>query len=437
MNSRRSWIVWGCGVLAYLVAVMQRSSLGVAAVEATYRFEITASVLSSLAVVQLVVYASLQVPVGVLLDRVGPRVLIVGGAGLMAVGQLAVGLADHFWLAVAGRILVGAGDAFTFISVLRLLPQWFGGRLLPQVTQWTGNLGQLGQLLSAVPFAWLLHDFGWTAAFGAAAVASLVALLVTLAVVRDSPNPSAAAREVQSWGHALREARLALKRPGTQLGFWSHFTTQSPGSMFALLWGFPFLVSALGYTPAAAAGLLSLLLVSGLVAGPILGLLSARHPMRRSSLVLGVIAITALTWGIVLAWESEPPLWLVCVLVMVLGAGGPGSMVSFDFARAFNPLRSHGSATGIVNVGGFVACFAMMFLVGLTLDLVSEGSGSAIYTWDAFRAAFATQFIVMGVGTYYIVRSRRRTRAMLRAEEGIEVAPLWVALSRSLRRRPR
>ena len=68
--------MFGIAAAAYIVAVMQRSSLGVAAVEATARFDIAATGLSTLAVVQLIVYASLQIPVGVVLDRLGPRKLI-------------------------------------------------------------------------------------------------------------------------------------------------------------------------------------------------------------------------------------------------------------------------------------------------------------------------------------------------------------------------
>ncbi|MCW4384512.1 MFS transporter [Salinibacterium sp. SYSU T00001] len=437
MNSRRSWLVWGCGVLVYLVAVLQRSSLGVAAVEASDRFDISASVLSTLAVVQLIVYAGLQIPVGVLLDRVGPRALISSGAILMFLGQLSVAFAEQFWMAVLGRILVGAGDAATFISVLRLLPHWFAGRILPQVSQWTGNLGQLGQLLSALPFAWLLHDVGWTPAFGIAAAMALFSFLIAFGLIRDDPDPDGRQERGESWGQALRQARDALRRPGTQLGFWSHFTTQSPGSMFALLWGFPFLVTGLGYSAGAAAGLLSLLLISGIVAGPILGVLTVRYPLRRSSLVLGIVGVTAATWAVVLARPEEPPSWLVATLIIVLGVGGPGSLISFEFARSFNPLRSHGSATGIVNVGGFVASLTMMFLVGAALDLASTGEDSGLYTWSAFRIAFATQFLVLAVGTAFILITRDRIRRQLRDEEGIRVAPLWVALSRTLRKRSR
>lgn len=87
MNSRRSWLMFGVAITAYLVAVLQRSSLGVAAVEATERFGVAAAALSLLAVVQIIVYAVLQIPVGVMIDRVGPRALLATGAALMLLGQ--------------------------------------------------------------------------------------------------------------------------------------------------------------------------------------------------------------------------------------------------------------------------------------------------------------------------------------------------------------
>jgi hypothetical protein len=242
VNSRRSWLIWGVAVFAYMVAVMQRTSLGVSGIEAAHRFDVSASVLSSLAVVQLMVYAALQIPTGVLLDRVGPKALITVGAVLMLAGQITLAVAPSIGVAILGRILVGAGDALTFISVIRLLASWFRGRLLPQVSQWTGNIGQLGQVLSAIPLSVLLHQYGWTPAFlSAAALSLLAAVLVGVLLSNGQPTArttdAAAADRAATWRAASRQLRESLARPGTQLGFWSHFVTQSSGTVFSLLWG--------------------------------------------------------------------------------------------------------------------------------------------------------------------------------------------------------
>ena len=84
--TRRSWAVWGVAVTAYAGAVFQRTSLAVAAEDATARFGVSASVLSLFAVVQLITYAAMQIPVGVLVDRFGSRIMIAGGAAVMAAG---------------------------------------------------------------------------------------------------------------------------------------------------------------------------------------------------------------------------------------------------------------------------------------------------------------------------------------------------------------
>lgn len=441
MVSRRSWLIFGVGVFAYLIAVTQRTTIGVAGVAAADRFHSSASVLATLAVLQLAVYAAMQVPVGVLIDRVGSRLMMLVGTFLMIFGQVAVAVAPVIGLAIAGRVLVGAGDAFIFISLIRLVNSWFRGPIVPQLSQWIGNIGQLGQVLSAVPFVLILREAGWTVAFLSAASLSVVALFGIVIFIRDRPRGAIEGSRPSSWGDSIRQLRISLQRPGTQLGFWSHFVTQSSGTVFSLLWGVPFMVFGLGYSSTMAAGFLTIIVGAGLVCGPILGLLTARFPLRRSNLVLGIVALIGLTWAVVLLWPGTPPVWMIVILMIVLGAGGPGSLIGFDFARTFNPLHSLGSANGIVNVGGFLASFVMMYLIGVSLDIqhtihLAAGVQTGLYDLTDFRWALAIQYVIIGTGVGFLIRARRRTRRRLSEDEGIEVAPLWVAIS-SARRRTR
>lgn len=440
MNSRWAWLIFVVGSLAYVSAVLQRTSLGIAGVVASERFGGSAALLSSLAVVQLMVYAAMQIPVGVLIDRFGPRTLVLFGTSFMIVGQVTLALAPNVTLAVVGRILVGAGDAAVFISIIRLISSWFSGRIVPLLSQWLGNIGQLGQVLSAVPLAWLLHEAGWIPAFLGAASVAVLALVLVIIFVQDRPSGAEDLHRTTSWTAALVQLRHSFRRPGTQLVFWSHFVTQSSGTVFTLLWGFPFMVYGLGLDPVLAAGLLTILVATGLVFGPILGVLTARYPMRRSNIVLAIVTAMAIMWGVFLLWPGVPPIWLLVLLLVVVGIGGPGSLIGFDFARTFNPQRSLGSANGVVNVGGFLASFVTMYLIGLLLDLqdgwrVAGGAASDLYALDSFRIAFTVQYVVVGIGVIFLIRARRSTRRLLRHEEGLEVAPLWVAVARAWRSR--
>ncbi|PPH11766.1 MFS transporter [Rathayibacter sp. AY1C1] len=437
MRDLRAWFVFGAGAFAYLVAVLDRTTLGVAGVDAAERFGVAAAVLSSLAVVQLIVYAGMQIPVGILIDRFGPRTLILSGTALMMAGQVVVAIAPGIGVAIVGRILLGAGDAAIFTSVIRLTVTWFSGPIVPQLSQWIGNIGQVGQILSALPFAAILHTFGWEPAFLSAAGLGAVSFLGVLLLVADVPPRTEPITVVPPTLRAtIAQLGVSLRRPGTQLGFWSHFVTQSSGTVFTLLWGYPFLVHAIGLPPTVAAPTLTIVVIAGIVVGPVLGVLTARHPMRRSNLVLGIVSAMAVAWTVVLLWPGVPPYWLVVLLLIVVGAGGPGSMIGFDFARTFNPSRSLGAANGVVNVGGFLASFTMMFAIGLILDaLAGPGASSEqTYSLEHFRLAWCVQYVVVGAGVVGLVVARRRTRRRLAEDEGITVAPLWVALSDRMRR---
>ncbi|WP_104164313.1 nitrate/nitrite transporter [Arthrobacter sp. SX1312] len=434
MNSSRALLVWAAGVAAYLVAVTQRTTFGVAGLEATDRFSASASQLSIFTVVQLLVYAGLQVPVGVLVDRWGPRTLIVTGGVLMALGQAQLAFADSVGAGIAGRLFVGAGDAMTFISVLRLLPAWFEPRRIPVLTQWTGIIGQLGQVVSVIPFVAVLSAFGWQSAFLSAAALSALAVVLSVSLIRDSPvvRPRSA-QTIRETGTSLA---AAWKQPGTRLGLWAHFTIQFPGTVFVLMWGYPYLVRAEKVGEGAASALMTLFVAVGIVCGPFLGRYVGRHPLRRSTMVLAIAALMAGAWLAVLLYPGPAPLPLLTLLVVALAVGGPGSMIAFDFARTFNPAARMGTAIGIVNIGGFMASLLTMFAIGTVLDvLLATGfSQGDLYALPSFRLAMSVQLLVVAVGAIAVVIARRRVRRRM-AEQGVVVPPLRDALARERRRR--
>ena len=436
MTSPRAWLIWTIGIFAYLVAVAQRTSFGVAGLEATERFHASASAISFFTVLQLLVYAGLQIPVGVLVDRFGSRVMVAGGAVLMAAGQLQLAFAESIPGGVLGRVLVGAGDAMTFISVIRLVPLWFAPARVPLVTQLTGMCGQLGQLFSVVPFALLLHSAGWTPAFLTLAAMSVLAVVLVLSLLRDAPPGHPSKGSAQGLRATGVSRSSALKQPGTRLGLWSHFTVQFSGNLFAMTWGYPFLLSAQGLDAGTVSALMALFVATAIVAGPGLGRFVSRHPMRRSAMVLLITTATAMAWAAVLLLPDRAPLWLLVLLVVVLAIGGPGSMIGFDFARTFNPSHRIGTATGIVNVGGFIAALIAIYLIGLVLDLLNASgfSGGDLYGLAPFRIALSVQFLLLAVGTLLILVTRRKVRRQM-AAQGIHVPPLATALARQRRER--
>jgi len=383
--------------------------MGVASVEASHRYSTTAAQLASLAVLQLVVYASMQIPVGILLDRYGPRAMLTIGALVMAAGQAVVSSSLTLELAVAGRMLVGMGDAFTFISMIRMSNNWLSGKQAAIAQQWMATIGQLGQILSAVPFALLLHTSGWSSAFITMAIfGGVIGLLVWLAA-RDSEVPGE--HRSASISIVWNTLRRNVKRPSVWMAFWTHFTTQSTGTVFALLWGVPFLVQAEGKTVAYAATMLTVFVLTNASLGPLIGGFTAKHPDRRLRLVLVVIAIVVFAWVLVILWPGTIPDWIGYLLVVLIGIGGPASMIAFDFSRSYVVKSELGVTNGFINIGGFLAALTMMASIGLVLDFAKQfGATSELYSAEGFRIAFSTQFLVLAIGVIGLLVSARKAR---------------------------
>jgi sugar phosphate permease len=420
---RTRWAVWFAAVAVYVLAVFHRTSLAVAGLVAVDRFGISAAELATFTMVQLLVYAGMQIPVGVLLDRYGSRRLLVVGLTMMTAGQLWFACVDSYAPALAARVLVGAGDAMVFVSVLRLIASWFPPARTPLLNQLTGVCGQLGAVAAAIPMAAALSGWGWERAFGVAGGLGIVLGLILLVVVRDAPDLADEVLDPPS----LEEVRTGLRdswaEPGTRLGLWTHFTTPFSATAFTLLWGYPYLTEAEGLGRTAAGSMLTLTTVAALASAPLLGGFVGRHPYHRSTLVLAVVASIVTAWTAVLLWPGAAPLWLLVVLMLAMGIGGPVSMVGFDFVRSFNPSSRMGGATGIVNQGGFFASLLVIVAIGVVLDWRTPGS-STDYAPADFAWAMATQYVAWAVGLSQIWRYRTRTRRELAANDPERYASL-------------
>ena len=416
LGGRRAWAVWASAVAVYVFTVLHRSSMGVAGLKAAERFDISASALAGFTVVQLTVYAVMQVPVGILLDRYGSKRLLITASLLLFAAQTAFSLVDSYPAALAARALLGVGDALVFISVLRVLMLWFPPLRQPVMSQITALLGGLGGIVATVPMSAALNNLGWTPTFASAALLSLASGVGVLLFLRDSPYDQPLHTPKPPLAEVRHNLRRAWKEPGTRLGLWTHFTTSFSAGTFSLLWGYPFLVRGEGVAPTTAAAILILPLLASMGFGPVVGRYAARYPFYRSWIVLAVIGGTATMWSLVLVWPGRAPLPLLVVLVVMLAAGGPGSMVGLDYARTFNPTTRFGAANGIVNTGGFIANLICIGAVGLMLDLSAHQLTRSVAGFNNladFKWAFAFQYLLWAVGTVQILRYRRRARATL------------------------
>lgn len=165
------------------------------------------------------------------------------------------------------------------------------------------------------------------------------------------------------------------------------------------------------------------LVVVSIIGGPLVGALTQRHPLRRSTLVLVILGLMLVPLVAVLLWPGPAPIWLLLALIAGISIGGPGSSVGFDFPRTTLARHRLGTATGVVIMGGFVGALIAILLIGVVLDVLRPDGA---YDLHSFRLAFAVQIPLLLLGAVGMIVSRRRLRRRMAAE-----VPPWREVWRS------
>ena len=400
--SLKGWVYWSIGALAYIAAVTHRTSFGVASVDAVARFHIGPVLLSLFPVLQLIVYALAQIPVGIALDHFGSRRLISTGALVMAGGQTLLAFAGSYPVALLGRGIVGLGDAMTFISVLRVVASWFPKERVAMMTQIVGLLGWFGQLISGQPFAFLLRNESWSFAFATLSITSLIMSVCAYSLIRDA-DLHLISGEWPSIQDVKEKIKTVWHMPAARLGFWSHFTTPFSSQTFALIWGMPFMVNALGYSKTQASNFISTNPLFGMIAGLLIGYFTPKMQahLQRMTYLLTIYIIFA--WSMLLLWPGKPGWFVVLFMIAAISAGGPGSLIGIAHARKHIPREHMGTADGLINSAGFYAALLNMLLIGAVLQICGD------YSLASFRWAFLVQFPLWLIGLRQIRKYVRLT----------------------------
>ncbi|MBV7292152.1 MFS transporter [Corynebacterium sp. TAE3-ERU16] len=404
--TRRALVVWLAAVAVYITATTGRTSFGVAGVAALEHFQIDASRVAVFTAVQVGVYSLAQIPMGLAVDRFGPRRMLVVGAVIMAVGQIILGSTGSFTVAVSARVLIGAGDATAFLSVLRMLPNWFPLRRAPLMMQLTSALGQLGQVLSAVPFAAILYSRGWSTAFVSLGASGLIVAVAASLVIRDVPEPT---RTVQADTpvHLAAALRSVVTHPACWQGFFTHFTCVFPQIVFTLIWGVPLMSLGLGLSQSQVSTALVANMVVIMLASPLAGLVSGRAGRSRDYLVLTSAVILSGIWVWFLS-HPEPRGYIALMAVnLTMALVSPAGNFAFDTVREHVDRRVLAAGTGLANMGGFTGGMIATQGIGVLLDIAHTG-GEPDYVWSDFQVAGWAALIVWTAGIGGFLMSRRK-----------------------------
>lgn len=373
IGSLRAWIVWFLGANAFFYAFFQRAAPSVMVDPLMSAFSVGAGAMGNLAALYLYVYAVLQLPVGLLLDRWGPRILVSGGMALTAAGVATFAFADNIWIAYAGRFAIGAGSAVAFISALTLAAAWHPPSRFGMFSGMTMGYAMIGGFLAQGPLGGLVDQVGWRDPLAVSALWGLALSVLIWLIVRDRPDGGRVQRTgTQSLGRSLVQA-MSL-RHNWILGVFGCLLS-GPFLTYGLLWGVPHITLIYGVDRETAGFSASLMTIGFAIGGPLGGFLSDQFRRRKLPLVFAA-ASSLVLWSLIVI-GPEVPLWQYQTMIFLIGLFGGSMILTLALARETSPPSIGGAVTGFVN-GMFVGGGALMQpIVGIALDYVWDGKFDA------------------------------------------------------------
>ncbi len=380
---------WATGAIFFFYAWVLRVSPSVMIDELMRDFSVSSTLLGNLSAFYFYGYAGMQIPVGLMLDRFGPRRLITLAALVCAFGCVMCAISTSFWAVAAGRFLIGASAAFSLVGSMAVAGQWFPPHRFALLSGLATFMGMAGGVIGQAPVRLGVEAYGWRSVMVAFAGGGVLIAAMAWATVRDRQRGSG------NTGRVLKGLVQVARQPQTWLISLVGLGAGAPLLGFAALWGVPYLGVTHGLDKTTAAAVTSMMFVGWGLAAPVNGWLSDRLQSRQKPLVAGLVVSAICITSIV--YIPGLPVSVVAALCLLGGIGGSVQTIGFAAAREHNPVHLSGTTIGFVNCLMTGAGAVFQTLIGWLLDLAWAGemvAGARIYDASAYR--FALTAIVIG-----------------------------------------
>jgi len=279
-------------------------------------FSIGAGGLGALSACFYYSYTVMQIPAGLLLDRMGARVLVTLAVLCSAIGITLFGVTYDFAIAGVARFIVGLASSFSFISVLFLISRWFAHRHFAMAAGLVQLAGCVGSLFGLVPLAILVNAIGWRRSMVLTGLITFGFSFLFWIFIRDGKKPRAK-KTIATPRSEWQRLKYLMKKNQIWWVAACGFMSWVPVAIIGALWGVPYFMKVYGLTNSAAGRLCSLFWVGLGIGSPLMGWISNRLRNRRapftSCFVMGVIG------SILILDASIVPLWLIGFALILLG----------------------------------------------------------------------------------------------------------------------
>ncbi len=389
----QAWLAWTAAAVFFFYAFVLRVSPSVMVGELMSEFQVGGAFFGTLSSLYFYTYAPLQLPVGIMMDRYGPRFMISIAIALAALGSLLFAMAPSLELAYLARLLIGFGSGFSFVGALTVSTQLFPPAQFAMLAGLVQGFGILGGIVGQAPLGIAVEHLSWRGAMGAVAATGVLLAIGAWLSIRDRVGEARGASPTAG-------LKLVAANRETWLCATFGLAKTAPMLTFGGLWAVPFVMSAHGVERATAASLTSLLFLGWGLGAPFNGWISDRLGRRKAPMLASSLIATMAMSAIVGLHGLS--LTTTGVLFFINGFTSCSMILAFAAVREHNPPGTTGAAYGLVNT--FVVGSGAIFqpLVGWLLDLGWDGTlvaGARVYAEDTYRAALWTLPAISAVGT--------------------------------------
>ena len=390
MISRR-WIIFILATSHFFLSQFYRTSNAVIATQLIQDLSLDTEGLGLLSASFFYGFAITQIPIGLLLDKVGPRKMMTLLSLLGIIGAFVFSVADSLSMGLIGRILLGIGMACNLMGTFKLLTTWFEPLIFATLSGLVISVGTMGNIVATTPLVMLVEEMGWRQSFQLIAGINLVLTLILFMVVRDRPGLSSGAPAGIESSISFRQAFSNLATLLKDRDYWiislATFVRYGTFAAFQALWAGPFLMEAMGYSAVKTGNLILLMTVGIIMGSPFWGALSDRVFKTRKWIIVFCLAALAVIALFLMLIPPDAKLAVVASFFFAFGFFSSAGLLMYPHIKDLMPIEMAGAAMTGINFFNMMG--PALFLQGLGIlmqTLHPEASRGP--------AAFDTAFLV-------------------------------------------
>lgn len=406
VRANATWMMLGVTVAFAVLQFFQQGVCGILSGHLGREFDIDAAQTGILSSSLFFTFIVLQVPAGVLLDRFGVRRVVTSAGIILTVGSVVFCTAHSLDTAIAGRVVMGVGAAFGFLSTLTVAKTWFPPGRFPFLVALIETGSMLGVFLFNGVFSLMLEQLEWRSAYLFISIVTGLVTVVLWKVVRDKPRDLAILRPAKEFIPlaVLGDSRIWL------YGLFSG-ANYCMVTVFVAMWGIPCLVSGYHLDAVQATVIASSIYVGIAIASPIIGWMAARFEILNLMLA-GTLATLAVLL-VVLFGSSYIGAGQLAVLCLVLGGSCSVYQLAFTKVAEISPNGSEAASFGLTNLLTMVGAPALQPLVGALISWQLDNKisdGFEKYTFAMYRNGLSALCfcLVMAAGIVIFLKHREK-----------------------------